>query len=37
MITYVDPKILVNSLEGIREIINYLHKMIENEKENVEA
>lgn len=36
MITYVDPKILVNSLDGIREIINYLHKMIENEK-NVEA
>lgn len=37
MITYVDPKILVNSLEGIREIIDYLHKMLENEKENVEA
>ncbi|AHN22327.1 chemotaxis protein CheW [Lysinibacillus sphaericus] len=37
MITYVDPKILVNSLDGIREIINYLHKMLENEKENVEA
>ena len=37
MITYVDPKILVNSLDGIREIINYLHKMLENEKENVES
>ena len=37
MITYVDPKILVNSLEGIREIINYLHKMLENEQENVDA
>lgn len=36
IITYVDPKILVNSLDGIREIINYLHKMLENE-ENVEA
>ena len=36
MITYVDPKVLVNSLDGIREIINYLHKMLENEK-NVEA
>lgn len=31
MITYVDPKVLVNSLDGIREIINYLHKMLENE------
>ncbi|KOS68142.1 chemotaxis protein CheW [Lysinibacillus contaminans] len=36
MITFVDPKVLVNSLDGIRQIINYLHKMIENEK-NVEA
>lgn len=36
MITYVDPKVLVDSLDGIREIINYLHKMLENEK-NVEA
>ena len=36
MVTFVDPKVLVNSLDGIREIINYLHKMIENEK-NVEA
>lgn len=33
MITCVDPKILVSSLEGIREIIEYLHKMLENEKE----
>ncbi|MEG0450669.1 MAG: chemotaxis protein CheW [Lysinibacillus sp.] len=33
MITYVDPKILVNSLDGIREIIAYLHKMLENEVE----
>lgn len=31
IITCVDPKILVNSLEGIREIIAYLHKMLENE------
>ncbi|WP_274309922.1 chemotaxis protein CheW [Solibacillus daqui] len=31
MISCVDPNILVNSLEGIREIINYLHKMLENE------
>ena len=36
MITCVDPKILVNSLEGIREIIQYMHKMLENE-ENVNA
>lgn len=34
MITCVDPKILVNSLEGIREIIEYLHKMLENEEIN---
>lgn len=34
MITCVDPKILVNSLEGIREIIEYLHKMLENEEVN---
>ncbi|MEO4052517.1 chemotaxis protein CheW [Solibacillus sp. CAU 1738] len=34
MITCVDPKILVNSLEGIREIIQYLHKMLENEEVN---
>ncbi|GLC88798.1 chemotaxis protein CheW [Lysinibacillus piscis] len=32
MITYVDPKILVDSLDGIREIIQYLHKMLEDEK-----
>ncbi|MCH7321480.1 chemotaxis protein CheW [Solibacillus sp. MA9] len=31
MISCVDPNVLVNSLEGIREIINYLHKMLENE------
>jgi purine-binding chemotaxis protein CheW len=31
VITCVDPKILVNSLEGIREIIAYLHKMLEDE------
>ena len=36
MITCVDPKILVNSLEGIREIIEYLHKMLSDE-ENVNA
>lgn len=33
MITFVDPSVLVNSLEGIREIIEYLHKMIKEEKE----
>ncbi len=32
VITCVDPKILVNSLDGIREIIEYLHKMLEDEK-----
>lgn len=32
MITCVDPKVLVNSLEGIREIIEYLHKMIAEEQ-----
>ncbi|MER2000693.1 MAG: chemotaxis protein CheW [Lysinibacillus sp.] len=31
MITCVDPKVLVQSLDGIREIINYLHKMTEEE------
>lgn len=31
MITCVDPKVLVNSLEGIREIINYLRKLTEDE------
>ena len=35
MISCVDPHILVNSLDGIREIINYLHKMLENEEANV--
>lgn len=33
MITCIDPRILVSSLEGIREIIEYLHKMLENENE----
>lgn len=33
IITCVDPKVLVNSLEGIREIIQYLHKLLEDEKE----
>lgn len=32
MISCVDPLILVNSLEGIREIIEYLHKMQGNEE-----
>lgn len=36
VITCVDPKILVNSLDGIREIIEYLHKMLEDEN-NVNA
>lgn len=31
MITCVNPKILVNSLEGIREIIDYLEKMRQDE------
>lgn len=31
MITCVDPKVLVQSLDGIREIINYLHKLTEDE------
>ena len=34
MITCVDPEILVNSLEGVREIIQYLHKMLEEENVN---
>ena len=34
MITCVDPEILVNSLAGIREIIEYLHEML---NENVNA
>ncbi len=33
MITCVDPKVLVNSLEGIREIIAYLHKMLIDEEQ----
>ncbi|MEG0472486.1 MAG: chemotaxis protein CheW [Solibacillus sp.] len=33
MISCIDPDILVNSLEGIREIVQYLHKMLENETE----
>ncbi|RTQ93467.1 chemotaxis protein CheW [Lysinibacillus telephonicus] len=36
VITCVDPKILVNSLDGIKEIIEYLHKMLEDEN-NVNA
>ncbi|MFP3917177.1 chemotaxis protein CheW [Lysinibacillus telephonicus] len=36
VITCVDPKILVNSLDGIKEIIEYLHKMLEEEN-NVNA
>lgn len=32
MISCVDPNVLVHSLEGIREIIDYLHKMLENEE-----
>jgi purine-binding chemotaxis protein CheW len=32
MVTCVDPKVLVNSLEGIREIIAYLHEMLAEEK-----
>ncbi|MEK4628331.1 MAG: CheW domain-containing protein [Solibacillus sp.] len=35
MISCVDPVILVNSLEGIREIIDYLYKMLENEQEEI--
>lgn len=35
MISCVDPSILVHSLEGMREIINYLHKMLEDEQTNV--
>ncbi len=33
MITCVEPNILVNSLEGIREILEYLRSMLENENE----
>lgn len=32
IITCVDPKILVDSLEGIREIIEYLHEMLVSEQ-----
>ena len=35
MITCVDPKVLVNSLEGIREIIEYMHSM--EQESNVNA
>lgn len=35
MISCVDPSILVHSLEGMREIIAYLQKMLENEQTNV--
>ncbi|MBD8036955.1 chemotaxis protein CheW [Solibacillus sp. A46] len=35
MISCVDPSILVHSLEGMREIIDYLHKMLEEEQTNV--
>lgn len=35
MISCVDPEILVHSLEGMREIIEYLHKMQEEEQTNV--
>ena len=34
MITCVDPKILVNSLDGVREIIEYLHETLANEEVN---
>lgn len=34
MITIVSPKVLVNSLEGIREIIDYLHQLLADEKES---
>lgn len=32
MISCVDPNILVNSLEGVREIINYLNEIVDKEK-----
>ena len=35
MISCVDPSVLVHSLEGMREIIDYLHKMQEEEQTNV--
>ncbi|MDI7742168.1 chemotaxis protein CheW [Lysinibacillus fusiformis] len=37
MIACVDPKILVNSLDGIREIIEYLHKLLEDENNQVNS
>ena len=33
MISCVDPSILVHSLEGMREIIEYLHKMMNDEEQ----
>lgn len=36
MITCVDPQVLVNSLEGVREIIEYMTKM-QSDEENVNA
>ena len=35
MITCVDPKVLVNSLEGIREIIDYMSSMEQDSNVNV--
>ncbi len=35
MITCVDPKVLVHSLEGIREIIDYMHSMEQDSNVNV--
>lgn len=35
MISCVDPSILVHSLEGMREIIDYLQKMLADEQTNV--
>ncbi|MDN4493409.1 chemotaxis protein CheW [Ureibacillus aquaedulcis] len=37
MIACVDPKILVDSLEGIREIIEYLHKLLEDERNQLDS
>lgn len=34
MIACVDPKILVDSLDGIREIIEYLHKLLLEDESN---
>lgn len=33
MITCVDPKVLVSSLEGIRQIVDYLHEMLAETEE----